>query len=61
MQQIAYLTLKKCARLYCPDVILGVYTRDELDDGYALSETDVTPEIYPRKASRRGRRASSSG
>lgn len=48
-QQIAYLTLKKCARLYCPDVILGVYTRDELDDGYALSETDVTPRSTHEK------------
>ncbi|WP_443201058.1 recombinase RecT [Pseudomonas sp. 39167] len=30
-QQIAYLALKKWARLYCPDVILSVYTRDELE------------------------------
>ncbi len=35
-QQIAYLVTKKWARLYCPDVILGVYTPDEFDeDGYA--------------------------
>ncbi|UUF63098.1 recombinase RecT [Escherichia coli] len=31
-QQLAYLALKYWARLYCPDVILGVYTRDELDE-----------------------------
>lgn len=48
-QQIAYLALKKWARLYCPDVILGVYTREELDDGYTLPETDVTPRSTSEK------------
>ncbi len=28
-QQLAYLALKYWARLYCPDVILGVYTPDD--------------------------------
>lgn len=32
-QQIAYLVQKRWARLYAPDVILGVYTRDELEQG----------------------------
>lgn len=31
-QQLAYLAVKRWARLYCPDVILGVYTADEIDD-----------------------------
>lgn len=31
-QQLAYLAQKKWARLYAPDVILGVYTSDELVD-----------------------------
>jgi len=31
-QQLAYLATKRWSRLYCPDVILGVYTPDELDD-----------------------------
>ena len=31
-QQLAYLAVKRWARLYVPDVILGVYTPDELDD-----------------------------
>jgi hypothetical protein len=31
-QQIAYLATKKWARLNCPDVILGVYSADELAD-----------------------------
>nr|WP_228257093.1 RecT family recombinase [Acinetobacter piscicola] len=35
-QQISYLAIKKFARLHFPDVILGVYTDDEL-----LDHTDV--------------------
>lgn len=31
-QQAGYVAVKYWARLYCPDVILGVYTREELDD-----------------------------
>lgn len=31
-QQLAYLAVKKWARLYCPDVIAGVYTPDELQE-----------------------------
>lgn len=31
-QQIAYLAQKRWARLYAPDVIMGVYTPDELED-----------------------------
>ncbi|HHR1549421.1 TPA: RecT family recombinase [Klebsiella pneumoniae] len=31
-QQLAYLAVKRWARLYCPDVILGVYTADEVDE-----------------------------
>ncbi len=30
-QQLAYLGVKRWARLYCPDVILGVYTPDEVE------------------------------
>ncbi|MGM3159904.1 RecT family recombinase [Dickeya undicola] len=39
-QQIAYLALKYWARLYTPDVVLGVYTPDELDQ---RQEKDITP------------------
>jgi len=31
-QQLAYLAQKRWSRLYTPDVILGVYTRDELEE-----------------------------
>ncbi|SIR65751.1 RecT family protein [Aeromonas sp. RU39B] len=40
-QQLAYLATKRWARLYCPDVIMGVYTPDEFED--ARVERDVTP------------------
>lgn len=36
-QQLAYLAIKRWARLYCPDVILGVYTPDEMRDTAARS------------------------
>lgn len=39
-QQIAYLATKRWARLHCPDVILGVYTPDEIIE---REEYDVTP------------------
>lgn len=39
-QQIAYLATKRWARLYCSDVILGVYTPDEVIE---REELDVTP------------------
>lgn len=42
-QQIAYLAVKYWARLYCPEVILGVYTPDELDEPLPRVERDVTP------------------
>ena len=41
-QQLAYLAVKRWARLHCPDVILGVYTPDELDE-VRPPERDVTP------------------
>lgn len=44
-QQLAYLAIKRWARLYCPDVILGVYTPDEFDEPV---EKDVTPASKPK-------------
>ncbi|WP_145550096.1 RecT family recombinase [Yersinia intermedia] len=41
-QQLAYLAVKRWSRLYCPEVILGVYSTDELD-GKPKPERDVTP------------------
>ncbi|KAE9648081.1 recombinase RecT [Pseudomonas sp. PB103] len=41
-QQLAYLATKRWSRLYCPDVILGVYSPDELEET-ATTIRDVSP------------------
>lgn len=41
-QQIAYLAVKYWARLYCPEVILGVYSTDELEEAKKIVK-DITP------------------
>ncbi|WP_105719637.1 RecT family recombinase [Cronobacter dublinensis] len=41
-QQLAYLCTKRWARLHAPDVLLGVYTPDELEDRPRV-ERDITP------------------
>lgn len=53
-QQLAYLAVKRWSRLYCPDVILGVYTRDELDEVDDRPMRDITP---PRTAAAFGEAA----
>ncbi|HHQ4916305.1 TPA: RecT family recombinase [Aeromonas hydrophila] len=40
-QQLAYLGVKRWARLYTPDVILGVYSVDELE------EREINPDFSP--------------
>ena len=40
--QLAYLTIKRWSRLYCPDVIMGVYSRDELMDEPELTQDEKT-------------------
>lgn len=47
-QQLAYLAVKRWSRLYAPDVILGVYTPDELDDGRPMMK-DIN-EPMPKNA-----------
>lgn len=42
-QQITYLAVRKWARRYTPDVILGVYTEDEQDGTAQPRERDITP------------------
>lgn len=44
-QQIAYLALKYWARLYCPAVVLGVYTPDEVEQ---RTEKEINPAPAPR-------------
>jgi hypothetical protein len=43
-QQLAYLATKRWSRLYCPDVILGVYSPDELEE-----VTPVIRDVSPPK------------
>ena len=42
-QQLAYLCVKRWARLHDPDVLLGVYTPDELQEAAPRVERDITP------------------
>ncbi|WPO53958.1 RecT family recombinase [Klebsiella aerogenes] len=42
-QQLAYLATKRWSRLHCPDVIMGVYTPDELQEAVPRVERDITP------------------
>lgn len=41
-QQLAYLAIKRWSRLYCPDVIMGLYTPDELDQEQP-GEKEINP------------------
>ena len=43
-QQLAYLAVKKWARLHIPEVMLGVYTVDELEDRQPVDGGEVVPE-----------------
>lgn len=43
-QQLAYTVVKRWARLHCPDVILGIYTPEELKSMPDSDEKDVTPK-----------------
>ncbi|HGB9406184.1 TPA: RecT family recombinase [Escherichia coli] len=43
-QQLAYLCTKRWARLHAPDVLLGVYTPDELQETATRVERDITPQ-----------------
>ncbi|EKE79446.1 RecT family recombinase [Idiomarina xiamenensis] len=42
-QQLAYLAVKRWARLYAPDVILGVYSSDELYEQQPEKELNPSP------------------
>ena len=44
-QQIAYLAVKYWARLYCPEVILGVYSPDEVEP---RTEKEINPVATQR-------------
>jgi hypothetical protein len=48
-QQLAYLAVKRWSRLYSPDVILGVYSNDELEE-FSPVMVDITPAAQPAPA-----------
>jgi hypothetical protein len=54
--QLFYSGSRQWARLYCPDVILGVYTREELEETGGTVR-DVTPPPRPKLAERLRSRA----
>lgn len=48
-QQMAYLDLKYWSRIYAPQVILGVYTPEELNEIPAQAAADESPIKVPEK------------
>jgi len=51
-QQSAYLAVKYWARIYCPEVIMGVYSPDELEERQTI-EREINPaENKPKTSSR---------
>lgn len=49
-QQLSYLGVKRWQRLFSPEVLMGVYTTDELRE--QPPERDITPDDKPRSALR---------
>lgn len=44
-QQLAYYTIRNWARLYCPEIILGVYDVDEMEEAARAERArDITPK-----------------
>ena len=43
-QQCSYLAVKKWARMFCPAVMLGVYTSDEIQEFEPSEPRDITPK-----------------
>jgi hypothetical protein len=46
-QQIAYLAVKRWVRLHCPDVLMGVYTPDELEERAPARNMGAIEEVRP--------------
>jgi hypothetical protein len=42
-QQLGYLQLKNWSRSYCPGAILGVYTKEELEEAPAMKDLNAPP------------------
>jgi RecT family len=48
-QQLSYYGVRAWGRRWVPEVLLGVYTKDEIEDGESVTfAADVTPKMPPR-------------
>ncbi|TPJ70492.1 MULTISPECIES: recombinase RecT [unclassified Mesorhizobium] len=47
-QQLGYFAARSWARRHCPEVILGVYDRDEMEHQGPTNAKDVTPSVMAR-------------
>lgn len=49
-QQLCYFGVRRWGRRYCPDVLLGVYAKDEIEDGFIGPDNakDVSPNLLER-------------
>jgi hypothetical protein len=50
-QQLGYFATRAWARLYCPDVLMGVYTKDEMEDTSFGIGPENAFDITPKNAS----------
>lgn len=56
-QQLTYYSVRAWARRHCPDVLLGIYSEDELDrDDAEARAADVTPRLSERLKGAKGKR-----
>ncbi|TPN44417.1 recombinase RecT [Mesorhizobium sp. B1-1-4] len=53
-QQLGYFAARSWARRHCPEVILGVYDRDEVEHFGPTNAKDVTPSLSERLAIAQG-------
>lgn len=53
-QQLGYFSARSWARRHCPEVILGVYDRDEVEHFGPTNAKDVTPSLSERLATAQG-------
>ncbi|MFC3208090.1 recombinase RecT [Aquamicrobium soli] len=51
-QQLGYFAARSWARRHCPEVILGVYDRDEAENFGPTNAKDVTPSVMSRLQAR---------
>jgi len=50
-QQLAYFATRAWARIYCPDIIMGVYTKEELEDRSFGIGPDNAVDVTPKNTS----------